>query len=236
MKEHSENQENSKKQHNDSGMAMRGVTRPMAEQQIRQAQHKKKEEGNGHEDQHNGHQHMGHDERMQMLRMHHMQTLWVYWMLVLLGIWMVLSPLTFSYGKGTVDPSGGREVWLTLQQRISFMTWSDIISGLLLIFFGWRSLTPNRPVSMWICCLIGVWISAAPLLFWAPNAAAYLNGTLVGALVIALTILIPGMPNMITYMKMGSQVPPGWSYNPSSWPQLRMRYGLGPIPHPSRQG
>jgi len=214
------------KKQNSGGMAMRGVTRPMAEQQIKQAQHKKKEEGNGHEDQHNGH-HMGHEERMHMLRMHHMQTLWVYWMLVLLGIWMLLSPLTFSYGKGTVDPSGGREVWLTLQQRISFMTWSDIISGLLLILFGWRSLMPNRPVSMWICCLIGVWISAAPLLFWAPNAAAYLNGTLVGALVIALTILIPGMPNMITYMKMGSQVPPGWSYNPSSWPQRWIMIVLG---------
>ncbi|CAL66154.1 conserved hypothetical protein, membrane [Christiangramia forsetii KT0803] len=42
---------------------------------------------------------------------------------------------------------------------------------------------------------------------------------MVGVMVIALTILIPGMPNMITYMKMGSVVPPGWSYNPSSWPQ-----------------
>lgn len=42
---------------------------------------------------------------------------------------------------------------------------------------------------------------------------------MVGALVIALTILIPGMPNMIMYMKMGGDLPPGWSYNPSSWPQ-----------------
>jgi uncharacterized membrane protein len=74
-------------------------------------------------------------------------------------------------------------------------------------------------VSLWLCCFIGVWLNMAPVIFWAPTAAAYLNGTLVGALVIALTILIPGMPNMITYMKMGSEVPPGWSYNPSSWPQ-----------------
>src|SRR5690606_484436 len=103
-------------------------------------------------------------------------------------------------GKAAVAPSGGREVWLSLQQRISFMTWSDIISGLLLIFFGWRSLTPNRPISLWICCFIGIWLNVAPLLFWAPNAAAYINGTLVGVWVIALTVLIPGMPNMIMYM------------------------------------
>ena len=154
-----------------------------------------------------------------MLHMHHQKTLWIYWMLILLGVWLVLSPLTFSYGVGTVEPSGGRDVWLSLADRIAVLKWSDIVSGLLLIFFGWRSLTPNRPVSLWICCFIGVWLNIAPVLFWAPTAVGYLNDTLVGALVIALTILIPGMPNMIMYMKMGSQVPPGWSYNPSSWPQ-----------------
>ena len=167
----------------------------------------------------NGDHTMDQDQRRQMLHMHHQKTLWIYWMLVLLGIWLVLSPLTFSYGVGTVEPSGGRDVWLSLATRITVLKWSDIISGLLLIFFGWRSLTPNRPVSLWICCFIGVWLNIAPVLFWAPTAVAYLNDTLVGALIIALTILIPGMPNMIMYMKMGSQVPPGWSYNPSSWPQ-----------------
>lgn len=217
-----------KKKHKEGGMAMRGVSRPMAEKQIQQHHQKKgkkKEDNQQHNsDEHqqhkgDGHQMMSQDQRLQMLHMHHMQTLWAYWMLVMLGFWMVLSPLTFSYAQSTAEPSGGREVWLTLSQRINFIKWSDIISGLLLIFFGWRSLTPNRPVSMWICCFVGVWLSIAPLVFWAPNAAAYINDTLVGALVIALTILIPGMPNMITYMKMGSQVPPGWSYNPSSWPQ-----------------
>ncbi|EMR03339.1 vitamin K epoxide reductase family protein [Cesiribacter andamanensis] len=132
---------------------------------------------------------------------------------------MLLSPLTFSYAKGTVDPSGGRDLWLSLEQRIQFMKWSDILSGLGLIFFGWRSLTPNRPISLWICCFIGIWLSIAPVLFWSPTAAGYLNNTLIGMLVISLTILIPGMPNMIMYMKMGSEIPPGWSYNPSSWPQ-----------------
>lgn len=94
-----------------------------------------------------------------------------------------LSP-DFQLSIGTVEPFGGRDVWLSMSQRINFMKWRDITSGLVLIFFGWRSLTPNRPVSLWICCFISVWISMAPILFWAPTAVSYLNGTLVGALVI----------------------------------------------------
>ena len=247
-------EENKKKEKHPKGggMGMRGVTRPMAEKQMKkhhqqmkddkqQEKHKEKHAGGPEPPKHSmwqseekvgkqkkkEHEHqeghgggmMNKEQRMQMLHMHHMQTLWVYWMLIILGFWLVASPLTFSYGIGTVEPSGGRDVWLSMSQRISFMKWSDIISGLALIFFGWRSLTPNRPISLWVACFIGIWLNMAPVIFWAPTAAAYLNDTLVGALVIGLTILIPGMPNMITYMKMGSQVPPGWSYNPSSWPQ-----------------
>lgn len=167
------------------------------------------------------------NDRKQMLHMHHMQTLWIYWTLVVLGIWMIASPLTFDYAKGTVSPAFGREVWLSLKGRILAMQISDLASGILLLFFGWRTLRPNRPYSTWICCFIGIWISSAPLIFWAPSAAIYLNDTLVGAWVIALTILIPGMPNMIMYMKMGSEVPAGWSYNPSSWTQRWILIVLG---------
>ena len=231
-----------KKKKQGGGMGMRGVSRPMAEKQVKkhhqhmmehqkdssekekQHQHNKKEDNSKHKD---GHMMMSGEQRMEMLHMHHKQTLWIYWALIILGIWMVMTPLTFSYGTGTVQPSGGREVWLSLSERISFMRWSDIISGLALIFFGWRSLTPNRPISGWICCFIGIWLSMAPLIFWAPTPLIYLNDTLVGALVIALSILIPGMPNMIMYMKMGSEVPPGWSYNPSSWPQRWIMIVLG---------
>ena len=159
-------------------MEKRGVTRPMAEKETNNHQ-KKMMEGNG----------MSNEKRMQMLHMHHMQTLWIYWTLIILGIWLVLSPFTFSYGKSIVMPSGGREVWISDNGRIMAMKWSDIISGLLLIFFGWRALTPNRPYSMWICCFIGIWITMAPLIFWAPTAVSYLNDTLVGALVIALRSL-----------------------------------------------
>ncbi|MBW3563669.1 MAG: vitamin K epoxide reductase family protein [Acidobacteria bacterium] len=121
--------------------------------------------------------------------------------------------------SAVVEPSGGREVWLSLEGRVAAMRWSDALSGLLLVVFGWRALRPARPISAWICCFVGIWLTMAPIVFWAPSAALYANGTLVGALVIALTVLIPGMPGMVSFMRMGGDQPPEWSYNPSSWPQ-----------------
>ncbi|WP_206028565.1 vitamin K epoxide reductase family protein [Thalassoroseus pseudoceratinae] len=199
------------------GMGGRGVTRPMAEQTSQHHHEEMQNESGSHE--------MSRDDRLMMLKMHHKQTLWIYWTLPLLGIWMVLAPFTFGYLNDAlwVNPSGGRGVWFSEQThtelRAQLMTWSDVVSGFLLLVFGYRSLTPNRPKSLWTCCFLGVWLTFAPIVFWAPTAASYLNSTVVGMLLIALTILIPGMPNMIMYMQMGPPVPPGWSYNPSSWPQ-----------------
>jgi hypothetical protein len=220
--ENNQQDSNSNSDH-DGGMGKRGVTRPEMSMEKSHQQGDSKENKKGHD----SGMKMDDGQRREMLHMHHMQTLWIYWTLVMLGIWMVASPLTFDYGKNVVEPSGGRDVLLSMGGRIATMKWSDIISGLLLIFFGWRSLTPNRPCSVWICCFIGIWISMAPLIFWAPTAVAYLNGTLVGALVIALTILIQGMPNMVMFMKMGAETPQGWSYNPSSWPQRWIMIVLG---------
>lgn len=188
-------------------MGKRGVTRPM----MKMDKNDGKAGGKSMD--------MSRDDRMAMLKMHHQQTLWIYWLVILLGFWVLMSPLTFDYGKNPFLPSGGRSVWLSLDARVLAMEWSDMLSGLLLIVFGYRSLTPNRPVSVWICCFVGIWLSMAPLVFWSPSALAYMNDTLVGALVMGLTVLIPGMPNMVMYMEMGAEVPPGWTYNPSSWPQ-----------------
>ncbi|REK18955.1 MAG: vitamin K epoxide reductase [Planctomycetota bacterium] len=215
-------------QHEQLGMGSRGVTRPMAEGEQR----------NG--DDHGSHEHGGHEmdreQRLGMLQMHHRHTLWVYWTLPVLGLWLLLAPFTFGYLNETlwVDPSGGRGPWFAEQStpelrelRAWLMTGSDVVCGLVLLVFGWRSLTPNRPVSLWICCGVGVWLTLAPVVFWAPTAASYLNDSLVGIVVMALTILIPGMPNMIMYMQHGPPTPPGWSYNPSSWPQRWIMIATG---------
>lgn len=213
--------------HSHGSMGSRGVTRPMAEMDM---QH------DGKKGKHEDHHEMPDDDRLSMLKMHHQQTLWVYWTLPLLGVWLLVAPFNFGYLNPAlwVDPSGGRGPWfadsstpLLQQWRAWLMTASDIACGLLLIVLGWRSLTPNRPKSLWACCLVGVWLTTAPVLFWAPTAASYLNDSLVGILVMALTILIPGMPNMIMYMQHGKATPPGWSYNPSSWPQRSIMIATG---------
>lgn len=220
------------------GMAARGVTRPMAEMQHHSSSGGEEGEGDLQNSDNDSNDSGGHgapysEGRYEMLKMHHRQTLWIYWTLVLLGAWTMLAPFNFGYLNESlwVEPSGGRGVWLSENTytalRAWLMTWSDLISGALLILLGWRSLRPDRPVSLWLACGVGAWMSAAPVLFWAPTAAAYANSTIVGILVIALTILIPGMPNMILYMKMGPPTPPGWSYNPSSWPQRWILIVLG---------
>jgi hypothetical protein len=161
-----------------------------------------------------------------MLRDHHEQTQWVYWCLIILGVWLLASPRTLGYDTGLVEPAGGRAVWLSLETRVLVTTWSDILSGILLIFLGFRALRPNRPITLWLACLLGVWLHTAPLVFWAPSAAAYLNGTVVGTLVIVFAVLIPGSPNMVVLRQPGPETPPGWTYNPSSWPQRSIMLAL----------
>ena len=197
-------------------MESRGVTRPMAMQHI---QHQQQD---------------GPPSTAEMLRTHHRQTLWIPWTLVLLGAWLLVAPFTFGYLNADlwVQPSGGRGAWFAETAtydalRARLMTWSDVLSGALLVVFGWRALTPDRPKSWWAACFVGIWLVFAPVVLWAPTAAAYLNDSLVGMLVIGLTILIPGMPNMIAFMQMGPPTPPGWSYNPSSWPQRAILIALG---------
>ncbi|MEN6336492.1 MAG: vitamin K epoxide reductase family protein, partial [Phycisphaerales bacterium] len=164
---------------------------------------------------------------MQKLIEHHKQMQWTCWVLCLLGVWLLVSPATFSYGLQPVELPGGREVWLSAGTRAWVHAVNDILCGIALIVLGWRSLTPNRPISQWLACGVGGWLNFAPVLFWAPRAVIYLNETFVGVLVIALTILIPGMPNMPRFMKMGPNKPPGWTFNPSSWPQRAIMIALG---------
>jgi hypothetical protein len=166
------------------------------------------------------------EKRAEVLREHHRRTQWAYWLLVLLGVWLVASPWTFGHGTGVVEPGGGRQPWLPLEARVAAMTWSDVASGLLLIVLGFRSIVPDRPFSLWGACFVGIWLSFAPILFWAPTALGYLNNTIVGVLVIALAVVIPGMPNMAVHTKAGPEMPPGWSYNPSSWPQRAIMIAL----------
>ncbi len=198
-------------------MTTRGVTRPMAIRDVSASESDEESPGT-----------------VELLETHHRATLWIPWTLILLGFWLVLAPFSFGYLNETlwVQPSGGRGVWFfdTATHdalRANLMTISDVASGVLLVVLGWRALKPDRPVSRWAACFVGIWLVFAPVLLWSPTASGFLNDSIVGLLVIALTILIPGMPNMIKFMQMGPPVPPGWSYNPSSWSQRSILIALG---------
>jgi len=138
-----------------------------------------------------------------MMAEHHAMALWVQPVLMILGAWLIASPATLGY-------------------RSAALTWSDILSGALVIGLAALALSPDRAWAGWATSFVGAWLLFAPLIFWAPTAAAYLNDTLVGVLVIAFAILIPhSMPMQ------GSDVPPGWSYNPSTWLQRAPVIALG---------
>ncbi|MEX0880678.1 MAG: vitamin K epoxide reductase family protein [Thermoanaerobaculia bacterium] len=119
---------------------------------------------------------------------------WTQAALLSLGFWLAASPFALGY-------------------RSAALTWSDVASGLLVIALAAFALSGRR-WAPWVSCIVGLWVMFAPLVFWAPDAAAYANETLAGALVVTFALLVP------MRMKMeGPDVPVGWTYSPSSWLQ-----------------
>lgn len=138
-----------------------------------------------------------------MMAMHHNMVRWVDLALLGLGLWLLISPATLGY------PS-------------TSLTWSDVLSGGLLIIFAACSYWGRQWWAPYAATLVGTWLVFAPLVFWAPDAGSYANDTLIGAAVIGLAILIPHGMDMG-----GPQIPRGWNYNPSSWPQRAPIIALG---------
>jgi nucleoside-diphosphate-sugar epimerase len=154
----------------------------------------------------------------------HYETLWTQFLVISLGAWLLTSPFQFALfepaAASTVrDVTGERGLWEPLL-RNTLTGWSDIASGALLILFGSLALSPRLAWAQWATTIVGLWLLFAPLIFWTPSAAAYMNDTIVGALAITFSILVPMMPGMSHEGMMDdSTVPPGWTYSPSSWLQ-----------------
>jgi uncharacterized membrane protein len=130
-------------------------------------------------------------------------SLWTQGVLMLLGAWLIASPAALAYGSAA-------------------LTWSDIASGLLVILFATIAVFRGGAWPAWGSVFVGTWLVFAPLLFWAPTSASYLNDTLLGVLIVGFAILIPhgmAMP--------GPDAPPGWSYSPSTWLQRTPMIALG---------
>jgi uncharacterized membrane protein len=71
--------------------------------------------------------------------------------------------------------------------------------------------------------ITGLWLTVAPLVFWSQSAAAYANGNLVGSLVLITSVIIP---SLLRREDLDSEIPPGWTYNPSTWSQRIPIIGL----------
>lgn len=151
---------------------------------------------------------------------------------IILGVWLIASPATLGY-------------------RDRAMAASDLATGGVIVVLATMTLWPRFDLLRWGNCAAGLWLLVAPLVFWSPDAAAYANDTLIGALVIAFSVLIPMMPSRSHHQVMltpGPDIPPGWRYSPSSWiqrgPIIAMAfvgfflsryltaYQLGHIPYP----
>ncbi len=163
--------------------------------QLRVAKHHGRDPQSGPDAAQRAHPH-GHAE---MLR----RWIWRDYANIILGVWLLSSPATLGY-------------------RDAALVWSDVASGTVIVVLGLLTLSPRFDLARWGICLAGIWLLFAPLVFWAPDAGAYANDTLVGALVITFSVLVPMMPSRAHHEVMmagGPDTPPGWSYNPSDWVQ-----------------
>ena len=179
---------------------------------------------------HGGGEHAGDGD---MMVEDHRKLLWPHYLNLMLGLWLLTSPFTLGYLSDFAPDANQLRVMAErglppFELRNLLMAWSDVISGILVIVFSalsadaWR----RNPWAQWANAFVGLWLLFAPLVFWTPLPEAYANGTLVGALVIALSVLVPMMPGMSMAGMMGKpDVPPGWAYTPSSWLQ-RMPIGV----------
>lgn len=125
-------------------------------------------------------------------------TRWTSFAIFLLGLWQLSAPVTFGYSS-------------------HYLMASDLLTGALLIGFGIYLRREPKVWAYWMVALIGVWLQIAPLVFWAPQAACYVSNTMVGILAILFSIILPPLGAPVS--KDLRAIPPGWSYNPSSWPQ-----------------
>src|SRR5688572_20464303 len=141
----------------------------------------------------------GQQEHAPSCQKQHAEVLWVHCVNLVLGAWLLSAPATLGY----LNPA---------------LMWSDVLSGVLILLFAGLSLSPRNLWAPWAVSAVGLWLLFAPLVFWAPTAAAYANDTLVGALVIAFAVGIPPAPGINPVARVtGPDAPPGRDFSPSGW-------------------
>jgi nucleoside-diphosphate-sugar epimerase/uncharacterized membrane protein len=164
-----------------------------------------------------------HGDHMALMDRDERRARWALYANIGLGLWLASSPLI--YDSMTTQSVGEAARFVTIDRglpsiewRASALTISDVVSGLAIALFGALSLVPRTKTwAQWAVAFVGIWLFFAPLIFWSPSAAQYNNNLLIGSAVIALSVLVPMMPGMsMAGMMDPKNIPPGWTYSPST--------------------
>ena len=167
--------------------------------------------------------HGAHGDHMAMMDRDERRARWALYANIGLGLWLASSPLI--YDSMTAQRVGEAARFVTVDRGLPSIEWrasalavSDLVSGLAIALFGALSLVPRTKTwAQWAVAFVGIWLLFAPLIFWSPSAAQYNNDLLIGSAVIALSVLVPMMPGMsMAGMMDPKNIPPGWTYSPST--------------------
>jgi nucleoside-diphosphate-sugar epimerase len=165
-------------------------------------------------------------DHMAMMERDARNTRWAHFANIGLGLWLAASPWVYDPGAAnsaaqTVAQVTAERGLPSVEWRMAALTVSDVATGLLIALFATLSLSRRTAwFGQWAVAFLGIWLLFAPLLLWSPSAAQYQNDLLVGALVIAFSVLVPMMPGMSMEGMMDRKVvPPGWTYCPSTGAQ-----------------
>ena len=136
-----------------------------------------------------------------LVRRLHARHRWAHFANIALGTWLITQPPL-------------------IQVEEPLLRWSEMLLGAALIVLATIALSWRATWARWGAAGIGALVMAAPFLFWTENAAAYLSDTLVGVLIFGFAVCTPPEPGPTPVAAFtGPAIPPGWSYNPSSWTQ-----------------
>jgi hypothetical protein len=89
---------------------------------------------------------MSMDEHMQMMARRHLATLWCHFLNIILGLWLISAPFVFGYlnvGPDDYDLArlAAERSLPDVATRSLLMTWSDVVSGVLIVIFAGLSLS-----------------------------------------------------------------------------------------------
>lgn len=131
----------------------------------------------------------------------HYRFIWAHFLNIGLAGWLISAPFILGY-------------------ETQEMTISNIVSGIALFIFASLSLSWRMSLARFGASAVGLWLLAAPLIFWTPDAAGYLNDTIIGMLIIGFAFCSRPTPLVDPVAaQTGPSTPPGWGFNPSGWLQ-----------------